>query len=531
MQNQLNESQELESLYESSLSHVERGEIVKGKVIGIRNDGIIVDVGYKFEGIIPINDFSPEEQKSIKEGDEIDVFIEKIDDAQGAIYLSRDRAVKIKAWEDLIESYQKGLPVEVTVLAKTKGGLLASFKGIRGFIPASLLDLKKPKALDEYTGKTFKVKIEKIEPPKNLYGNWKNLKTSLVFSRKAYLEQEREKLKKDLTDKVKEGARIKGVVKNITNYGVFVDLGGIDGFLHISDISWGKVKHPSQFFEIGKEYEFVILKSDLENERITLGYKQKKTDPWENIDKKYQAGMKVRGKVTRIEDFGIFVELEEGVEGLIHLSELDWVSPKNPSYYADIDDWLNLKIIEIDKANRKISLSLKQLKPKPWEVVAKRYKVGDIVTGKVKTITDFGVFIRLPEGVDGLVHISDISWTKHVQHPSSLFKKGQKVEAVILNFEPEKEKLSLGIKQLSEDPWLKEIPEKFKVGEIYNAKVIKKTEHGLFVDLEGVVEGLVYNSEISKDRNVKEGDEIKVLVIKVDPEKRKIGLSMKKAEE
>ena len=531
MQNQLSEKQELESLYESSISHVERGEIVKGKVLDIRNDGIIVDVGYKFEGIIPLNDFSQEEIESIKKDDTIDVFIEKIDDAQGAIYLSRDRAVKIKAWETLMGAYKNKTPIEVTVIEKTKGGVLATYKNIKGFIPASLLEMKKPKNLDSYIGKNFKVKIEKIEPPKNLYDLMKNVKTTLVLSRKNYHEEEKEKIKKKLMEKIKEGARIKGIVKNITNYGVFVDLGGIDGFLHISDISWGKVKHPSHFFDVGKEYEFVILKSDIENERITLGYKQKKPDPWENIDKKYQPGMKVKGKVTRIEDFGIFVEIEEGIEGLVHLSEIDWVTPKKPSYYAEIDDWLNLKLIEINKEKRKLSLSLKQLKPKPWEVVEKRYKVGDKVIGKVKTFTDFGVFLRLPEGVDGLVHISDISWTKHVDAPSQFFKIGQKVEAVVLNLDPKNEKLSLGIKQLTEDPWLSEIPKKFKVGEIYNAKVIKKTEHGLFVDLEGIVEGLVYNSEINKNKFVNVGDEIKVLVIRVDTEKRKIGLSMKKAEE
>lgn len=526
MQSEITEKQELESLYEGSLSHVERGEIIKGKIMGVRDDGVIVDVGYKFEGIVPLSEFSEEELKNIKKGEEIEVFIEKVDDTQGIIFLSKDRALRIKGWEILMDAYEKGMPVEVLVTGKTKGGVLTSFYGINGFIPASLLEIRKPKNLDEYTGKTLKVKIEKIEPPKNLYGQRKNLKTSLIFSRKAYLEEEKEKLKKELSEKIKDGIKIKGIVKNITNYGVFVDLGGLDGFLHISDISWGRVNHPSQFFEIGKEYEFIVLKID--GERITLGYKQKKPDPWENIDKKYHVGMKVRGKVTRIEDFGVFVELEEGVEGLIHLSELDWVTPKHPTYYAEVDEWINVKILDIDKEKRKISLSLKQLKPKPWEVVAKKYKVGDRITGKVKTITDFGVFVRLPEGVDGLIHISDISWTKHIDHPSQVFQKGQKVEAVILNLEPEKEKLSLGVKQLTEDPWIKEIPERFKVGEVYNAKVIKKTEHGLFVDIEGVVEGLVYNSEIDKNQPVKEGDEIKVLVVKVDPEKRKIGLSMKK---
>ncbi|MGC8938842.1 MAG: S1 RNA-binding domain-containing protein, partial [Thermodesulfovibrio sp.] len=446
MQSEISEKQELESLYEGSLSHIERGEIVKGKIMGVRNDGVIVDVGYKFEGIIPLQEFSEEELKNIKATDEIEVFIEKIDDAQGIISLSKERALKIKGWEILIDAHEKGIPVEVTITGKTKGGVLTSFYGINGFIPASLLELRKPKNLDEYIGKTLKVKIEKIEPPKNLYGQWRNIKTSLIFSRKAYLEEERENLKKEVSEKIKEGLKIKGIVKNITNYGVFVDLGGIDGFLHISDISWGKVKHPSQFFEIGKEYEFIVLKFDSDSERVTLGYKQKKPDPWENIDKKYTPGMKVRGKVTRIEDFGLFVELEEGVEGLIHISELDWTTPKHPTYYAEVDEWINAKVLDIDKEKRKLSLSLKQLKPKPWELVAKKYKVGDRITGRVKTITDFGVFVRLSEGVDGLIHISDISWTKHVEHPSEFFKKGQKVEAVILNLEPEKEKLSLGVK-------------------------------------------------------------------------------------
>lgn len=531
MQSEISEKQELESLYEGALAHVEKGEIIKGKIMGVRDDGVIVDVGYKFEGIIPRNEFSEDELSNIKEGEEIEVFIEKIDDTQGMIVLSKDRALKIRGWEFLMDAYEKGIPVEVKITGKTKGGVIARFYGINGFIPASLLDLKKSSNLDEYTGKTFKVKIEKIEPPKNLYGPWRNLKTTVIFSRKAYLQEEREKIKKELSEKIKEGLKVKGIVKNITNYGVFVDLGGIDGFLHISDISWGKVKHPSQYFEVGKEYEFIVLKADLEAEKITLGYKQKKPDPWENIDKRYQPGMKVRGKVTRIEDFGLFVELEEGVEGLVHTSELDWVSPKHPTYYAEVDEWINVKILDIDKENRKISLSLRELKPKPWEVVARKYKVGDKVTGKVKTITDFGVFVRLPEGVDGLIHISDISWTKHVDHPSQFFKKGQKVEAVILNLEPDKEKLSLGIKQLVEDPWIREIPEKIRVGEVYNAKVIKRTEHGLFVDIEGIVEGLVYNSEIDKNKPVKEGDEVKVLVVKVDKDKRKIGLSMKKLSE
>lgn len=530
MQRQLSENQELESLYEGLLSHIERGEILKGKIIGIRSDGVIVDVGYKFEGIIPLSEFSEGELKNIKETDEIEVFIEKIDDVQGVISLSRDRALKIKGWEILMDAYEKGSSVDVKVTEKTKGGVLTSFYGINGFIPASLLELKKPKNLDDYIVQTLKVKIEKIEPPKNLYGAWKNIKTSLIFSRKAYLQEERQRLKKEISEKIKEGTKIKGVVKNITNYGVFVDLGGLDGFLHISDISWRKVKHPSQFFKIGGKYEFIVLKADKKNERISLGYKQKKPDPWENIDKKYHVGMKLRGKVTRIEDFGIFVGIEEGIEGLIHISELDWLHPKHPTYYTEIDEWINVKILNIDKEKRKISLSLRELKYKPWEVMAKKYKVGDKVTGKVKTITEFGVFVRLPEGVDGLIHISDISWTKHIDL-NQVFKKGQKIEAVILNLEPEKEKLSLGIKQLTEDPWLKESPEKFKVGEVYNAKVIKKTEHGLFVDLEGVVEGLVYKSKIPKDASVKEGDEIKVLVVKVDPEKRKIGLSMKKAVE
>ncbi len=317
-------------------------------------------------------------------------------------------------------------------------------------------------------------------------------------------------------------------MKNITDYGVFVDLGGIDGLLHISDISWRRVNHPSEFFSIGDEASFIVLKYDGESQKITLGYKQKISDPWLTVDEKYLPGMRITGKVVTIADYGVFIEIEEGLEGLVHVSELDWAPRvKHPSKYVSIGDEVEAIVLSINKEERRLSLSLKQLFPKPWELVGKQYKVGDIVTGKIKTITDFGAFMRIPEGVDGLIHISDLSWTKHIKHPSEALKKGQKVEAVVLSLDPEKERMALGIKQLTPDPWQNEIPAKFKLGGEFKGKVLRITDFGMFVELDGDVEGLVYSSEIDASKEIQEGSEIMVRIIKLNIEDRKIGLSMK----
>ncbi|MCX8030750.1 MAG: 30S ribosomal protein S1 [Thermodesulfovibrionales bacterium] len=522
----VDETKDIESLYNESLLKIERGKITKGKVIAIKNDGVVIDIGYKSEGFVASNEFTEEEISNLKEGDDIEVFIERIDDEEG-IVISRQKAARIRAWERLKNAFENNMQVEGTVVDKTKGGLFVNVFGIKAFLPASQIDTKIVRNFDAYIGQKIPLIILKLNPPKGILGNLTS-ETSLVVSRRQVIEEEKQKRKEETFKLLQEGAIIKGTVKNITDYGVFVDIGGIDALLHISDISWRKVNHPSEFFSIGEEKEFVVLKFDKETEKVTLGYKQKTSDPWLTVEEKYKPGMIVKGKVVNITDYGFFVEVEEGLEGLVHISELDWVSkPKHPSKYVSIGSEIEVAIINVKKDERRLSLSLKQLKPKPWQLVAEKYKPGDKVTGKVKTLTDFGAFIRLPEGVDGLVHISDISWTKHITHPSEVLKRNQKVEAKVLNIDPDKERMALGIKQLQPDPWVNEIPEKFKLGEEFTAKILKKTDFGLFVELPGNVEGLVYSSEIDNSKEIVEGGEIQVRIIKVNLEDRKIGLSMK----
>lgn len=526
METQTNEeTKDLEKLYAETLHKVERGGITKGKIIAVKNDVVVVDVGYKSEGIIPATEFTEGELSGLKEGDDIEVFVERINDQEGVVTLSRDKASKIRAWEMLTDAHNTNSNVEGKVVGKTKGGLFVDIKGIKAFLPLSQIDIKVVKDPDSYIGQTMILRIMKMVPPK---GNNQVSTASVVVSRRAVIEEERNVKKEETLKILKEGSVLKGVVKNITDYGVFVDLGGIDGLLHISDISWRRVNHPSEFFSVGDEDDFIVLKYDEGTEKVTLGYKQKRPDPWLSVEEKYKQGMKVKGKVVSITDYGVFVEIEEGLEGLIHVSELDWAPrPKHPSKYVSVGDEIEAVVINVNKDERKLSLSMKQMKPKPWDIVGEHYKVGQKITGKVKTITDFGAFVRLPEGVDGLIHISDLSWVKHIKHPSEVLKKGQRVEAVVLSLEPKKERMALGIKQLTPDPWQNEIPAKFKLGDEFKGKVLRVTDFGIFVELEGSVEGLVYSSEIDSSREVKEGDEIWVRIIKVNVEERKIGLSMK----
>lgn len=510
---------EMDKLYAETFHRIEEGEILKGRVIHVRHDGIMVDIGYKSEGFIPAEEFSPAELQSIKTEDTLDVYVVDIQDSEGIVLLSREKALKIKAWESLESALEKGQLLEGFICGKTKNGFNVDILGIKAFLPASQIDNKSIKEIDSLIGKTMKFKVLKLDQKKS----------SVLVSRKAAAEEERHEKKMETLSKLREGARLKGIVKNITDYGVFVDLGGIDGLLHISDISWGRLSHPSEVFKLGDSIEVVVLKFDPENERVTLGYKQKKPDPWLSVNEKYPIGSKVKGKVTSITDYGAFIELEEGVEGLVHVSEMDWLPrPKHPSKYLEVGESIDAMVLKVDKDERRISLSIKQLKPSPWEVVAKKYHVGDKVTGKVRSLTEFGAFVGLPEGVDGLIHISDMSWTRHIKHPSEILKRGQKVEAIVLNIEPDKEKIALGLKQLIPDPWLKEIPEKYTLGTEVKCKVLKSTEFGLFVEIEGEVEGLIYSSEILKrEEPYKEGDEIIARIIKIDTEERKIGLSMK----
>lgn len=514
---------EMEKLYAETFHSIEEGMILKGKVVALRQDGIIVDIGYKSEGFIPIEEFAREDA-GLEPGSEIEVYVENIEDAEGMITLSKEHAAKIKVWEALEKALREGTPVEGMITGKTKGGFAVDISGVGAFLPGSQVDVKPIKDVDGIIGKRMSFKVLKLN----------NKLSNVIVSRRSILEEDLKKKKAETLEKLQEGQVMKGFVKNITDYGVFVDLGGVDGLLHISDISWGRISHPSEFFAIGDEIEIVILKYDGEHEKVTLGYKQRRPDPWSVVDEKYPVGTKVQGKVVSITDYGAFVELEEGLEGLVHISEIDWVSrPKHPSKYLSVGEIVDALVLKVDQEERRLSLSIKQLKPSPWQIVSEQYEVGQRVSGKVKTITDFGAFVGLPEGVDALIHISDLSWTKHIKHPSEVLRKGQKVEAVVLGIEPESEKMALGLKQLEPDPWIHDIPERFKLGSEVPGKVLTITDFGIFVELEGGVEGLIYSSEIVKPQSgttedtIKPGDMTTVRIIKIDCEERKIGLSMK----
>lgn len=510
---------EMEQLYAETFHHMEEGSIMTGRVVCVKDDGVIVDIGYKSEGFIPIDEFSQEELSEIKPENTLEVYVINIHNSEGMVVLSKKRASKIKAWEMIESAYESEKPIQGCVSGKTKGGMSVDFLGINAFLPSSQIDIRPIREVDSLIGKTMNFRVLKFD----------NKHSNIIVSRRALLEEERKHLKTETLTKLKEGSRIEGIVKNITDYGVFVDLGGIDGLLHISDISWGRITHPSEFFAIGDAVEVVILKYDPESERVTLGYKQKRPDPWLSVDEKYPVGERVKGKVTNITDYGAFIEIEEGIEGLVHVSEIDWSSrPKHPSKYLTIGETAETVVLRVDKDERRISLSYKQLKPSPWETVSQRYSSGQRVSGKIRSVTEFGAFVGLPEGVDGLIHISDISWTRHIKHPSEVLKKGQKVEAVVLNIEPEKERIALGLKQLMPDPWIKDIPEKFKLGDEARCKVLKLSDFGVFVEIEGELEGLIYSSEVmKKEEPLKEGDEITARIIKIDTEDRKIGLSMR----
>jgi small subunit ribosomal protein S1 len=516
--------EDLEKLYADTFRGVQTGTILKGTVMQLKPDGVIVDVGMKSEGFIPASEISEAERNNLKLGDKIDVFVMDTKNFDGFINLSRERVVRINTWEMLEEAFEKGTTVEGRITGKVKGGMTVEFSGVTAFLPGSHIDLKSCKNPEVFVGKIFPFKILKVN----------NKRSNIVVSRRMVLEEERERMRKETLTKIKQGGLLKGTVKNLTDYGVFVDLGGIDGLLHISDMSWGKISHPGELFSIGDEIEVIVLNFDEENQRVTLGYKQKKPDPWNNAEEKYPPGKKIRGKVTNIVDYGVFVELEEGLDGLVHISELDWTEKiRKPSNYLSIGDIVDAVILSVNRENKRISLSIKQLKPNPWETIKKKYTVGSRVIGRVKSISDFGAFVTIDEGVDALLHISEMSWTKHIKHPSEIIKKGQKIEVVILNIDPEKERIAVGLKELSPDPWIEEIPNKFKPGIQVKGRITKIADFGLFMELEGGVEGLVSSSELQGGKEsklddiYKIGTELTAKIIDVDPSSRKIGLSLR----
>jgi small subunit ribosomal protein S1 len=510
---------EFEKLYDQSLKSFKSGTVVKARVLQVRSGVVMIDLGYKSDGVIPAEQFTEEELKSLKPGDELEVLLEAAEDANGNLMLSREKAKKMQVWDDLNRAYQTGAPVKGRVLTAIKGGLSVDIGGVPAFLPGSQIDTKPVYNFKELIGQVMDLKIIKMNSGR---GN-------IVLSRRALLEHGQTARKEETLSTLAEGQTVTGVIKNITEYGAFVDIGGIDGLLHITDMSWSRITHPSELLKVGEKADVVVLKYDREKQKVSLGLKQKTQDPWLTVAEKYPVGSRVRGKVASLTDYGAFVELERGVEGLIHVSEMSWTQKvKHPSKIVSVGDVIEAQVLSADPAARRISLGMKQIEANPWHSVGDRYPVGSEVEGKVRTITDFGAFVGLEEGIDGLIHISDLSWTKHIKHPSEALKKGQKTRAVVLSVDLQKARISLGLKQLAPDPWERAVPERYKVGQNETVKVTKKADFGMFVELEHDIEGLIPASEVPKDGgDVKEGDEVTVRVIKVDKGERKIALSIK----
>lgn len=523
---------DFQTLFEESMRSVKPGGVVKGRVVGITATHVMIDVGYKSEGQIPLQEFLDRDGKvQVKVGDDVDVFFDSSEgeDENGDIILSRERAENIKIWEEIEKAYREGTGVEGVILAKVKGGFHVDM-GVPGFLPGSHVDVRPTRNLDKFVGKRDKFAILKYNRPR---GN-------VVVSRRVLLEKERELLKKEILKVLEEGVILEGTVKNITSYGAFVDLGGIDGILHISDMSWGRINHPSELVKVGDHVKVAVLKFDAERERISLGMKQITPDPWTSVRESYPVGARISGKVLSLMDYGAFVELEKGIEGLIHISEMSWTKKiSHPSKIVQVGETVEVMVLNVDPNHRRISLGLKQALPNPWEQVKEKYPLGSVINGPVRNVTDFGIFVGVEEGIDGLVHVSDLHWTKKIKHPSELYKKGDVVDAKVLGVDVQNERFSLGIKQLATDPW-KLIAERYPVGSKVKGEVTSVPDFGVFVRLEEGVEGLIHVSQLSTERVdkpsalFKVGNPVDAEVINVDPHERKIGLSiraLKKTEE
>ena len=511
----------IEAVFDTSVKKFDLGTILRGRILGVIGNNVILDTGYKSEGTIPLSEFDSAEEVEV--GTEIEVMLESFEDDTGLIQISKRKADRIRGWEKIVDKYKEGDVVTGKVVRKIKGGLLVDV-GIPIFLPASQIDVKPPGEIAEYIGTEVTCKILKID----------EVQQNIIVSRRKLIEEERNKLKREFLNSVKVGQVVSGVVKNIADFGAFIDLGGIDGLLHITDMSWGRISHPSEMLAIGDETEVKILDIDEVKDKVSLGLKQKTENPWANVEERYPIGSKIKGQVVNIMSYGAFVKLETGIEGLVHISEMSWTRRINhPSEVVAIGDSVEAIVLNINKEKEEISLSIKQVEQNPWTNIEEKYQPGHKIKGRVRNLTNYGAFIEIDEGIDGLLHISDMSWSKKVTHPSEIIKKGDKIEVEILSVDKEKKRVSLGIKQLTEDPWKKEIPEKYSVGDIVKGKVTKMTDFGAFIDMGNGLEGLLHISEVSSEKikNLEKilsiGQELDVKIVKIEPEARKIGLSLK----
>jgi len=512
-------------LYDNSFRNIAEGEVVKGTVLKVTPSEVIVDVGYKSEGIIPVDEFVDETgQISVQPGDTVDVLLERTEDREGYVVLSREKAEKMKIWDEVEKAYAEKKVVIGRVIERIKGGLAVDI-GVRAFLPGSQIDVRPVRNLDALRGQELRMRVIKVNKKR---GN-------IVLSRKVLLEEENAEKKKHTLDTLAEGKVLRGVVKNITDYGAFIDLGGIDGLLHITDMSWGRVSHPSELFKVNDEIDVIVLKYDPATERVSLGHKQLMNDPWSNVIERYPVGARMSGKVVSLTDYGAFVELEPGVEGLIHVSEMSWSKRvKHPSKILNVGDTVEAMVLGVDPGARRISLGLKQVESNPWHELSEKYPIGTTITGKVRNLTEFGAFVEVEEGIDGLIHISDMSWSKRLKHPSDVLKKGDTVEAMVLNIDAENQRLSLGLKQLQTDVW-DEFFQQHHLGDVVEGKVVRLTNFGAFVELAEGIEGLIHVSEFDESQHagkdekldLKVGDSYQMKIIKLIPAERKVGLSIR----
>ena len=517
----------LEKAYDNSIKAFTEGQIVKGAVVELSRDEVMIDIGFKSEGYIPSSEFELTEDgmPQVQAGEEIDVYIVRREDADGQLILSKKLADQTRIWDEVAEACEQGQTVEGKVVERIKGGLRVDVGSLRAFLPASQIELRPIPNLDKYVGTTLELKIVKLNKRRH----------NIVLSRRALLEEELVARKSEILGGLEVGQTRTGVVKNITSFGAFVDLGGIDGLLHKTDMSWKKVNQPSEIVSIGDEIEVLVIGVDHEKEKVSLGLKQKTPNPWDGIEEKYPIGSTVKGKVVNIVNYGAFLELEEGVEGLIHVSEMSWTRRNvAPSKFVTKDDEIEAIVLDITKSSRRVSLGLKQLEPNPWELLEERYPIGTKITGRVRNLTDFGAFVEIEEGIDGLIHVSDLSWVKRDVHPREILKESDEVEVVVLQIDPAEQRVSLGLKQVEPDPWL-QVPEKYKIGAVVTGEIMNLTSFGAFAKLEDAVEGLVHISELA-DRRIEKpeeivsiGDRLDLKVIHLDVNERRIGLSLKAA--